>query len=155
MHLHRAEKIWLALGIGMLVLFLLLAGVSAFAYGLGTPGSETGAHDSTHRQTAQNVEPQVKQIGEREYEVSIVSYIFGYKPEKLEIPAGSTVHFTVTSSDVVHGFAIPGTNVNIMAVPGEVNHFTQTFKNPGKYLILCNEYCGAGHEYMQTTLIVK
>ncbi|UUZ85018.1 hypothetical protein LJK88_16340 [Paenibacillus sp. P26] len=37
----------------------------------------------------------------------------------MEVPVGSTVHFTVTSSDVVHALEIPGTNVNMMIVPGK------------------------------------
>jgi len=45
--------------------------------------------------------------------------------------------------------------VNMMAVPGEVNEMTYTFDEPAEYLLLCNEYCGIGHEYMATTITVK
>ncbi|MBO9596368.1 MAG: cytochrome c oxidase subunit II, partial [Cohnella sp.] len=106
-------------------------------------------------ETAPFDQPQVKQIGENEYEAVMVAYTFGYDPQPMEVPAGATVHFTVTTSDVVHGFAIPGTNVNVMVTPGEISHVTHTFDKPGEYLILCNEYCGIGHEMMQTTLVVK
>ncbi|MNC83776.1 cytochrome c oxidase subunit 2 [compost metagenome] len=55
----------------------------------------------------------------------------------------------------MHGFAIPRTTVNLMAVPGEINHMTYTFDKPGEYLVLCNEYCGISHELMATRIVVK
>jgi cytochrome c oxidase subunit 2 len=100
-------------------------------------------------------QPGVKQIGENEYEVVMVLQAFGFNPNKIELPAGSTVHFTLTSKDVVHGFEIAGTNANAMVMPGYVQKITQTFDKPGEYLILCNEYCGAGHQLMATTITIK
>ena len=85
----------------------------------------------------------------------MTGFLFGYGPEEIEVPAGSKVDFTVTSKDVVHGFQIVGTNVNMMVVPGEVNQISHTFDEPGEYLILCNEYCGTYHEIMQARIIVK
>jgi len=156
MHLHRLEKIWLIFGIGMLVVFLSVIGVSAFAMGMEPP---TGDHHTINpervTETAPFDKPGLEKTGDREYTATMVAYAFGYNQSEMEIPAGSTVHFQVTSTDVVHGFEIPGTNVNMMVVPGEVNHLTHKFDKPGKYLILCNEYCGIGHEYMATTVIVK
>lgn len=156
MHMHRLEKLWLAIGFSMLVVFLAVIGVGAFAMGQQPP---TGHH---HRIDPDQVEktppfdkPGLEQIGDKEYNAYMIAYAFGYKQEKMEIPAGSTVHFQVTSKDVVHGFEIPGTNVNLMVVPGEVNHLSYTFDKPGEYLILCNEYCGTGHEFMATTIIVS
>lgn len=54
----------------------------------------------------------------------------------------------------MHGFQVNGTTINMMAVPGEVNHFSYTFDKPGEYLVLCNEYCGAAHEVMMMKIIV-
>jgi cytochrome c oxidase subunit II len=84
----------------------------------------------------------------------MLAQAFTYSPSKMTVPKGSTVHFTVTSSDVVHGFEIPSTNVNMMITPGYVSKISQTFDKPGKYLILCNEYCGVGHHMMAVTLEV-
>lgn len=157
MHLHRLEKIWLTFGIVMLFVFLIVLGVSAFAMGMGTPGS--GHHISIDpakvAETPPFDNPVLKKVGEQEYEAVMIAYAFGFSPDKMEVPAGSTVHFMVTSPDVVHGFQIPGTNVNMMVVPGEVNQTSHTFDKPGEYLILCNEYCGTGHQFMSTTIIVK
>ncbi|ALS28120.1 subunit 2 of cytochrome c oxidase [Paenibacillus sp. 32O-W] len=156
MHIHRLEKIWLLIGFSMLVIFLGVIGVGAFALGMQPP---TGHHQAIDPDKVDETppfdRPGLEKIGEKEYNAYMVAYAFGYKQDKLEVPVGSTIHFQVTSSDVVHGFQIPGTNVNLMVVPGEVNHLSYTFKEPGEYLVLCNEYCGAGHEYMATTIIVS
>lgn len=156
MHIHRYEKIWLTFGISMLVVFLVVLGIGTFAQGAQPPGGHHHAVDpETVDQTAPFDKPGLKKIGENEYEANMLAFAFGYAPENMEIPAGSTVHFNITSKDVVHGFEIPGTNVNMMVVPGEVNHLTYTFAKAGDYLVLCNEYCGVAHEMMQTRIIVK
>ena len=156
MHIHRLEKIWLMFGIAMLVAFLAVVGVGAFAMGMQPPGDHRHTVDpETVDQVAPFNQPGLRKIGENEYEATMLAFAFGYAPEKMEIPLGATVHFQITSKDVVHGFQIPGTNINMMAVPGEVNHLTYKFDKAGNFLILCNEYCGVAHEMMMTTLIVK
>lgn len=156
MHIHRLEKIWLTFGFSMLAVFLIVLGIMAFSMGFTTPGSHHHAIDPTKvTETAPFDKPILKKVGNNEYEAIMTAFAYGYAPTTLEVPAGATVHFTITSSDVVHGFEIPGTNVNMMVLPGEVNHISHTFKKAGEYLILCNEYCGTGHEFMKTTLVVK
>lgn len=156
MHLHRLEKTWLKFGIAMLAVFLIVLGTMAFSYGVKPPSEHHHTIDPTKvSETAPFDKPGIAQTGDKRYEAVLVAYAFGYEPMELEVPAGSTVDFMVTSSDVVHGFAIVGTNVNMMIEPGEVSHVSHTFDKPGEYLILCNEYCGTGHEYMKTTIVVK
>lgn len=157
MHLHRLEKVWLGIGIAMLAIFLIVLGTMAFSMGMAPPSGQHHTIDPTKvSETPPFDKPGIMQTGDKRYEAVLVAYAFGYNPpEKLEVPVGSTVDFTVTSTDVVHGFSIVGTNVNMMIEPGEISHASQTFDKPGEYLVLCNEYCGVGHEYMQTTIVVK
>lgn len=156
MHLHRLEKAWLTIGIGMLAVFLIVLGTMAFSMGVQPPSEHHHTIDPAKvSETAPFDKPGIQQTGDKQYEAALVAYAFGYEPQMMEVPAGSTVDFMVTTSDVVHGFAIVGTNVNLMVVPGEISHVSHTFDKPGEYLILCNEYCGTGHEYMTTTLVVK
>lgn len=155
MHIHRLEKIWLIIGTAMLFIFLGVIGLGAFAMGMQPP---TGHHKIDPEKVYETYpfnNPGLEQVGENEYNAYMIAYAFGFTPAKMEVPLGAKVHFQVTSPDVVHGFQIVGTTVNLMAVPGEINHYTYTFDKPGEYLVLCNEYCGAGHEYMATTIIVK
>jgi cytochrome c oxidase subunit 2 len=156
MHLHRLEKVWLRIGIGMLAVFLVVLGTMAFSMGMAPPSQHHHTVDPTKvSETAPFDKPGIMQVGDRHYEAVLVAYAFGYEPQKMEVPAGSKVDFIMTSSDVVHGFSIVGTNVNMMVVPGEISQIVHTFDKPGEYLILCNEYCGTGHEYMKTTIVVK
>src|SRR5690625_3482273 len=80
---------------------------------------------------------------------------FSFTPGDIEVPVGLTVNFIMTSKDVVHGFQVAGTNLNAMIMPGHIQEISQTFNEPGEYLVLCNEYCGTGHQLMSTTITVK
>ncbi|MFE8697916.1 cytochrome c oxidase subunit II [Cytobacillus sp. FJAT-53684] len=153
--MHRSEKIWLTLSFGMIMAFMIAAGYQTFALEMGPPSHEERIDPQKVDQTAPFDQPGIKQIGENEYEVVMTLQIFSFNPANIEIPAGAKVHFILTSKDVVHGFEIAGTNVNAMVMPGYVQKITQTFDEPGDYLVLCNEYCGAGHQVMSTTITVK
>lgn len=153
MHIHKYEKIWMIFGIGSLALFLTVVGVTAFAFGQHPP-SHMGHVDSQNLQDSEFAEPGLEQIDENTYRARLVAMAFGYDPSTIEVPVGSTVQFEVTSADVVHSFTIPGTNVNFMVTPGHVNKAEHTFTEPGEYLVLCNEYCGTGHHYMQMRIEV-
>lgn len=156
MHVHRLEKIWLSIGISMLAIFLVVIAATAFGMGMSPPSEHHHTIDPTKvTTTAPFDNPGLKQTGDNRYEAVMIAYAFGYEPQTLEVPAGATIDFTVTSSDVVHGFEIVGTNINMMIEPGEVSHISHKFDKPGEYLLLCNEYCGTGHEFMKTTIVVK
>lgn len=157
MPLHRLEKIWLTFGIAMLAVFLAVLGIGAFAFGM-TPPDSHGSHavdPVTISEQAPFDNPGLVRIGDNEYNAYILAFAFGFSPVDMEVPRGARIHFYITSKDVVHGFAIPRTTVNLMAVPGEINHMTYTFDKPGEYLVLCNEYCGISHEQMAVKLVVK
>ncbi len=68
---------------------------------------------------------------------------------------GAHVTFYVTSADVEHGFSIPETGVNTMVTPGWVSSVAHTFRTPGTFLLICNEYCGAGHQAMAAKVVVQ
>lgn len=153
--MHRSEKVWLILSFGMIIGFMLIAGYQAFAFEMGPPSYGERIDPQKVDETAPFDEPGIKKIGENEYEVVMTLQVFSFTPSEIEVPAGSTVHFTLTSKDVVHGFQVAETNLNAMVVPGYVQKITQKFDKSGEYLVLCNEYCGAGHQMMSTTITVK
>ncbi|WP_226581888.1 cytochrome c oxidase subunit II [Halobacillus litoralis] len=154
MHLHKFEKIWLVFGIAALVLFLSVVGVSAFHQGHTPSGGHMRVDPEKVRETAPFNQTGLRQKEDGTYEVVMIAQAFGYDPGKIQVPAGEQVTFTATSEDVVHSFSIVGTNVNMMVVPGQVNHKAHTFDEPGTYLVVCNEYCGSGHHFMSTEVEV-
>ncbi|TLS36844.1 cytochrome c oxidase subunit II [Pseudalkalibacillus caeni] len=155
MKMHRSEIIWLTISFGMLLGFMLITGYQTFALGMGPPSNQETIDPQKVDQTAPFDNPGLKKVGEKEYEAVMTMQIFSFNPNEIEIPAGSTVHFTLTSKDVVHGFQVVGTNINAMVPPGYIQKISQKFDKPGEYLVLCNEYCGAGHQAMTMKIIVK
>lgn len=75
------------------------------------------------------------------------------------VKAGQPVEFRVTSEDVNHGFAIYDDKLQVVAqtqaMPGYVNRLRYTFTQPGRYRILCLEYCGLVHHDMAAELVVN
>ena len=72
----------------------------------------------------------------------------------LRVPAGRPVRLLMTSRDVIHSFYVPEFRIKKDVLPGR---YTQTWFNavePGRYQILCAEYCGAGHSIMRGEVIV-
>jgi cytochrome c oxidase subunit 2 len=71
---------------------------------------------------------------------------------------GESVRFRVTSADVNHGFALYGPDDQILAqtqaMPGYVNELDVTFEKPGRYRVLCLEYCGLAHHGMTADITV-
>ncbi len=155
MHIHRYERWWLGFGVGMLLVFLVLLAIAAFSSDINPP-SGLGQIDPTKvAQTAPFDHPGLRKLPNGAYEAYYVAHVFAFEPARLTIPVGAKVTFYVTSSDVVHGFFIPYTDVNMMAIPGWVNQETHTFSTPGHYLLICNEYCGIGHQDMFAKIEVR
>ncbi len=155
MKLHRFEEIWLIFAVVIIIGSMIVTGYQAFAQEMGPPSHKETIDPEQVEQTAPFDEPGVYEVGDNKYEVVMTLEVFSFNPGDIEVPVGSEVEFIMTSKDVVHGMQIIDTNVNAMVLPGHIQTIKQTFNEPGEYLILCNEYCGAGHQLMSTTITVK
>ncbi|TFW08983.1 cytochrome C oxidase subunit II [Oxalobacteraceae bacterium OM1] len=80
--------------------------------------------------------------------VRVLGQQYSFTPQCIVVPAGTPVRFRVTSADVIHGFLITETNVNVMLEPGYISTFDTTFKQPGDHVMPCHEYCSVGHAGM-------
>lgn len=85
----------------------------------------------------------------------VVARAFAFDPPVLKVPAGKPITFYVTSADVLHGYYVEKTNINVTVMPGQVSSFTTTFKHTGTLNIVCDEYCGVGHHNMLNKIIVE
>ncbi|MCL6576666.1 MAG: cytochrome c oxidase subunit II [Kyrpidia sp.] len=155
MDLPRSERIWLMIGGASLVVFFAIILLMALVWGFHNPGQMKTIAPDAVRTTPPFDKPGLYQVGPNEYRAVMIAQMFMYQPNNVTVPAGSTVHFEVTSPDVVHGFEIPGTNVNLMVVPGHITEYTATFRNKMDRLIVCNEYCGSGHQVMLGRFVVQ
>ena len=68
--------------------------------------------------------------------------------EPMVVPMNVPVRFVVTSSDVLHAFAVPAFGVKMDAVPGRLNETWAEVTRAGVYYGQCSELCGSGHAYM-------
>jgi cytochrome c oxidase subunit II len=64
------------------------------------------------------------------------------------VPAGQTVRIQMTSTDVIHSWAIPSFGVKMDAEPGHLNESWFKVNDPGIYYGQCSELCGNGHGFM-------
>lgn len=156
MHMHKLEKIWLVLGITGLLVFLTTIGVSAFYLGNQPASCLTTIDYEKVDTTAPFDKPGLNKVEGKEwdYELVYVAQAFSYNPMKVEVPLGAKVKVIATTKDVVHGFEVAGTNINMMLEPGYVSEYVTTFDKVGSYLIVCNEYCGTGHHLMYSNIEV-
>lgn len=155
--MHKLEKIWLGLGMGSLVLFLGIIFVSALHSGHEPIASGREFVDPELIDTHEVFKkPGFHKVEGKDwdYELVFVLSAFNYDPGEVEIPKGAKVKIFATSRDVVHGFEIAQTNVNMMIEPGHISTFVKTFDKKGEYLLLCNEYCGTGHADMKSNIKV-
>ena len=155
MHIHKYERPWFVAGLVMLGVMLTVIFVAALAGNVNAPSNQTQIDPTKVASTPPFDKPGLRAVGPKKYEAYYVAQIFSFAPATITVPLGSTVTFYATSPDVVHGFFIPHTAVNLMVVPGWVNSASHTFNVPGTYLLLCNEYCGLGHHYMFGRIEVK
>jgi cytochrome c oxidase subunit 2 len=87
--------------------------------------------------------------------VTATGNMYGQGPlPVLEIPAGETVQFNLTSQDVIHAFWVPQFLFKRDVIPGHPNHFTITATKTGTFLGHCSELCGLYHSKMLFTLKV-
>jgi cytochrome c oxidase subunit II len=80
--------------------------------------------------------------------VRVVGQQYSFVPQCILVPEGTPVNFRVTSADVIHGFIIAETNVNVMLEPGYISTFHTQFKQQGMHVMPCHEFCGVGHAGM-------
>ncbi|HKK67992.1 MAG TPA: cytochrome c oxidase subunit II [Bacteroidales bacterium] len=142
----KSEK-W-ALGISGLLLFVFLGAIvyASAARGIEVPTCIT------------DVEPfdtdTLFQVGENQYELQMVARMWAFQPSTIELPVGAEVDLYLTSQDIIHGFHVEDTNLNLMAVPGAINYMKVTFDKPGTFFFACHEYCGAAHHTMAGRFVI-
>lgn len=141
----------IALPVGMLGALL----VTSFGAGIHLTGDAGRVSPTQLATTPPFDKPGIVEVAPGEYEARIIGQIWSFIPNEVRVPQGSKVTFVSTSRDVVHGFFIPGVNVNVMLVPGQVSRVTTRFEHPGEYPFICHEYCGISHHLMWGRVIVE
>ena len=66
----------------------------------------------------------------------------------LVLPYNVVVRFLITSSDVLHAWALPELGIKVDAVPGRLNQVVTIANNVGIFYGQCSELCGVSHGFM-------
>jgi cytochrome c oxidase subunit 2 len=155
MHVELYERIWTWASGVLITAFLGAIVLTAATQAVQPPSHMETVDPTTLGEHPEFGRPAVTTRADVSIVVSVVSSMFAFSPDPIEVPAHVPVTFRLTSGDVIHGFEVVGTNANAMAVPGYVSQFTVTFHTPGEHTIACNEYCGLMHHAMVGKVIVK
>ena len=148
------ERGWVMFALFMILVFLVFIGytLSGFAFYIPTSAERI---DPTKVLAGGFPQPHVEQVGPHKYQAYVIARAFSFSPGEMHFKVGDEVTFFVTSPDVQHGFYVHGTDINVQVIPGEVGKVKTKFKRPGEYLIICNEYCGIGHQNMLGKIVVE
>jgi cytochrome c oxidase subunit 2 len=160
--MERYEKAFLTACAVVLVVFLCALGYSSLAMGIHLPSHGAMIHYEAGeklRKVLRRTPPfdhiGIQEIGAGKYQAVIIGQTWAFTPDEIDVPLGAEVSFIATSSDVIHGFFIVGTRVNMMLIPGQISEFDYRFTKPGEYLLICQEYCGRLHHTMSGKVVVK
>jgi cytochrome c oxidase subunit 2 len=74
---------------------------------------------------------------------------------RIALPTKNHIRVLVTSSDVIHSWAVPSLGVKIDAIPGRLNQTKLFIKKPGVYFGQCSEICGVNHAFMPIAVEAK
>ncbi len=163
MVMDRLERYWLTAVAVMLGSFgaALLASLMIFGIRLPSPVDRINPQQLDQTEFAA---PGVRNVGGNHYEIYVVAQMWFYNagpdagaqgtPPTIHIPRGSQATFYVTSRDVIHGFYIEQHSLNLEVIPGHVARGTVTFNRTGTFRIVCDQYCGAGHQGMYGLVVV-
>lgn len=70
------------------------------------------------------------------------------------LPVETNVRFCITSTDVIHSWAIPRLSVKLDAISGILTTLCYNFPILGIFYGQCSEICGANHSFMPIVLEV-
>lgn len=152
---ERHERIWVF--ISVVLLSLLLIGTLFFVvldYGVVVRTDGYHADPAAAASAAPFADAVLVRTGSNTYSVHMLGHLWTWTPSPLHVPRNAAITFYITSTDVLHGFAVQGTTINVTAVPGVTGSVTYTFAHSGTYNIICNEFCGIEHQVMIGRIIV-
>lgn len=165
---NRRETIWLGLaGIWSLAIFGWMSGFTRF--GDQNPVGDTFEVDSDefretvreYRNEADRIEIDGRDVivppGDSVY---IVGQRFNWDGLPVALEAGKEYDIHLGAYDVQHGFSVRpeeslSQQINLQVLPGHEWVIPMTFEDPDTYHVICNEFCGVGHNQMYGAFYVR
>lgn len=119
---------------GKPILAMLMSGLSAVLLGSAFGGSASA---------------------EQEHVVRLTARRFEFSPTTIVVKKGQPVVLEITSYDFVHGFNVPDLKLRADLPPGKATAVRFVPDRVGTFPFVCDNFCGAGHEEMHGSIVVK
>ena len=74
---------------------------------------------------------------------------------RVALPVNRHIRLLVTSTDVLHSWAVPSFGIKVDACPGRLSQASLFILREGHYYGQCSEICGANHGFMPIVVDVK
>jgi len=146
----RTEKRWLTVMVAMLIVMMAVVVLTGVTNAIHPPSNVETIDPTTLHLGGEFAESNLGTAQEPDGSLTarLIADQYAFVPDCVKLAVDAPVKFRLTSTDVIHGFLMPATNVNTMVVPGFVAEVRTRFSRPGIYRMPCNEFCGNGHHGM-------
>ncbi len=127
------------------------------AHGAGAMLVASEFEEKTARFIEEHQLPDGSVRAERGKPIYVVAQQYTFRPNTIRLTAGEQYDLQMLSTDVVHAFSVQmgDTSYNAVVMPKMVTALKLKPTKPGAYLVVCNEYCGIGHDFMYFSIIVE
>lgn len=87
--------------------------------------------------------------------INVLAKKFAFVPSEIRVKKGEQITLMLTSPEVFMGINVAELGVRSDIVPGKTTALQFTPNKVGRFVFLCDVFCGSGHEDMSGTLIVS
>ena len=87
--------------------------------------------------------------------IQVTSENWKFAPTVITVKKGEKVQLQVTGISGIHGFAVPGLNINQPVEPGQTVTIELPTNVAGTYAFFCSIPCGPGHANMTGQIVIE
>ena len=87
--------------------------------------------------------------------VAISAKRFEFTPNQITLKRGETVTLRVSAEDRDHGFYQKDLKVDLDLTPDHPSEATITPQTAGRFVVICDHFCGSGHGNMKMVINVE
>jgi len=87
--------------------------------------------------------------------VEITAKRFQFTPSEVTLEKDEPVILRLHSEDVAHGFYMKKLGIDAVIEPGKTTDIPLTPHQAGRFVTICDHFCGVGHGNMKVTLVVE
>ena len=95
---------------------------------------------------AQQQQPRVVEISAKRFE---------FTPKEITLKRGEPVTLRVTAEDRDHGLLQEDLGIDLDLKPGQAAEITLTPQTAGRFVAICDDFCGSGHGNMKMVINVE